>query len=173
MTTDTVTPIELPPVSLLGRYESANDPPAYTDAFVVSVPIHCSMADYVQAFYSSWLFRLERFILARAGFPSSDQQLASLARREARDFAAWTVEARTHNQLLLCDAHSRTRSWLMLIGGESQTTLYFGSAVIGRGGQPSASIPWAYRALMPFHRWYSRALLANAKRLLLNGHRRT
>jgi len=43
--------------------------------------------------------------------------------------------------------------------GEHATTLWFGSAV----RHPEGAL---VKALMPFHRWYSRRLLAGAVRLL-------
>ncbi|MEL7537060.1 MAG: hypothetical protein AAFZ58_06330 [Pseudomonadota bacterium] len=156
----------LPHGALLARYAPGEDniAPAYTDAFSTSVPEHRVFADYVHAFYTTRLFRLERFILARAGIPSSDEQLLALLQRRTITFAAWTVEARTHNQLLLRDVHGRTRSWLMLVPGESQTTLYFGSAVVAR--RPTSGpirMSWLFRVMLPLHRLYSRALLASAR----------
>ena len=79
------------------------------------MPGEISLQEYVQAFYKSWLFRLERLILRWAvKKPSSDVDVDRLARGEAQVFAAWTVEDREQNQLLLCDFRGTTRSWLMV-----------------------------------------------------------
>lgn len=59
----------------------------------------------------------------------------------------------------LRDFQDRTCSWLMAEPtGESATTLWFGSAV----RHPEGAL---VTALMPFHRWYSRHLLAGAVRV--------
>jgi hypothetical protein len=80
------------------------------------------------------------------------------------------VEARAPNQLLL--AAGRTRSWLMATSSQEAggvpTKLYFGSAVVPRGsdGSGSARMGWQFRALLGFHRVYSRVLLWSACRRL-------
>jgi hypothetical protein len=80
-------------------------------------------------------------------------------------FAAWHVEKRTKDQLLLSDLHGRTRSWLMVAPLETEkgarTRLYFGSAVIpvqsSRTGK--ATLGPGFRALLGFHKIYSEVLL--------------
>ena len=68
------------------------------------------------AFYTTWLFRLERWILRLAvARPSTDEEAHQLARGEREAFAAWSVEARAPDQLLMCDFTGRTRSWLMVV----------------------------------------------------------
>ena len=145
----------------------------HADCYAADVPAPVSLAAFVQAFYTSPLFRLERCILAVVlGMRSSDAKAKAVAVGEApfdrpgakgRDtarFAAWTVEARSECQLLMCDYQGRTRSWFMVQPGEP-TRVYFGTAIAAsRGGH----IPFAFRALMPFHRLYSRALLWSAVR---------
>ena len=134
-----------------------------------------SLAAFVFAFYTSPLFRLERWILAVVlGMPSTDAEAKAVAVGEApfdrpgakgcdtARFAAWTVEARSGCQLVMCDYQGRTRSWFMVRPGEP-SRVYFGTAIAAsRGGR----IPFAFRALMPFHRLYSRALLWSAVRKL-------
>ncbi|HET9483682.1 MAG TPA: hypothetical protein VFO79_06985, partial [Xanthomonadales bacterium] len=91
-------------------------------------------------------------------------QAAALASGRADAFAAWSVEGRTDDQLLLCDLHGRTRSWLMSAPLDGGTRLYFGSAVVpvaGRDGR--ATLGTGYRALLGFHRIYSRVLLRSAR----------
>ena len=133
-----------------------------------------SLADFVVAFYTSPLFRLERWILAVVlGKPSTDAEAMAVAVGEAPfdqpgaggRFAAWTVEARSESQLVMCDYQGRTRSWFMVQPGEP-TRVYFGTAIAAsRGGH----VLFAFRALMPFHHLYSRALLWSAVRGLRAG----
>jgi hypothetical protein len=125
----------------------------------------------VTAFYTTWLFRLERWILRLAvARPSTDEQARQLARGERAAFAAWSVEARATDQLLMCDFTGRTRSWLMVApaAGASGTRLYFGSVVIpvrdpntGETGLGPVHGP-----LIGFHKIYSRMLLRAAARRL-------
>ena len=85
------------------------------------------------SFYTTWLFKLERFILRRlVNKPSTDAEAFELARGERASFAAWSVEARVTDQIVMCDFLGRTRSWFMVeaIEGGKATRLYFGSAVV-------------------------------------------
>ena len=77
------------------------------------------------------------------------------------------------NQLLMCTIDGRTRSWLMVstaqVPGGSQ--LYFGSAVVllAKSVQPSSGrseIGLVFKALLSFHKRYSRSLLSAAARRL-------
>lgn len=153
---------ELPPDALLRRYVDAG---AYTDCYRLDLPARCTHAEYVAAFYTTWLFKLERAILARfVARPSTDAQAGELARGARDAFAAWTVEARAPDQLLMCDFQHRTRSWLMSVAESETTRLYFGSAVVpvadARTGEKRMGA--AFRALLGFHKLYSRALLRAA-----------
>jgi hypothetical protein len=154
---------DLPPDALLQRYRSAG---AYTDCYAADLACVVSHADYVQAFYTSAVFKLERLVLrVLAARPSTDAQAQSLARGEADAFAAWSVEARAPNQLLLCDFTRRTRSWLMLAPQPGGTRLYFGSAVVPvrdpRTGEPRMGS--GFSVLLGFHKLYSRVLLSAAR----------
>jgi hypothetical protein len=153
----------LPPGALLAVYRSAGH---YTDCYETRIDAQPSQATYVEAFYTSWLFKLERRILALASMPSTDAEAAELAAGTREHLAAWRIEARTPEQLLLCDVHGRTRSWLMStdsVRGAGRT-LYFGSAVVpAPGGEPgAAALDFPYGALLGFHRRYSRLLLGAA-----------
>lgn len=156
----------LPQDALLNRYKLQGD---YTDCYVMTVPHPVSQAQYVEAFYTTSVFKIERQILSLlASRPSTDLQARQLAQGEASQFAAWHVEGRTANQLLLCDFLGRTRSWLMSVTTEGQATvttrLYFGSAVVPKSksasGQPSFGL--AFHALSGFHRVYTRTLMRAA-----------
>jgi len=159
-----VTPQPLPAWSLLGRYAERGD---YTDCFVTDIPGEFSHEEYVAAFYTTWLFWLERQLLRLVRKPSTDDEAWQLAQGRREAFAAWTVEARAPNQLLLCDVLGNTRSWLMAepLPGGGVTRLYFGSAVIRRADRKSGGrrMRARFRALLGFHRRYSRALLGAAK----------
>ena len=156
---------ELPPHALLRAHADGVN---YTDCFRVRCSRAATHAEYVEAFYTTWLFRLERWILAWAvARPSTDAQARELATGTRDGFAAWSVEARAPGQLLMCDLHGRTRSWLMTDGG----TLYFGSAVVAvAGASGQRRLGAIYAVLLGFHKLYSRALLrAAATRLHATG----
>ena len=164
----------LPDDALLARYARTD---AYTDCYRTELTGTVSFTEYVTAFYTTYLFRLERFILKWAvSKPSTDAETIQLAEGEIDSFAAWYVEARGENEILLCDFRNRTRSWLMvspLIDDTgARTRLYFGSAVIPvrdrRFGKPS--LGWSFGALALFHKVYSVALLHSAKLLLKANH---
>lgn len=138
---------------------------AYVDCFSCVVPRTVSHAQYVEAFYTTCLFRIERWLLRWMGKPSNDTQARWLAQGDADSFAAWTVEARSASQLLMCDFRGATRSWLMVEPVEGGTRLYFGSVVVARADALTGrrSLAPGFRALLGFHRVYSRALLAAAR----------
>ncbi len=159
---------ELPAGSLLDAYRHGG---AFADCYVTQLPGAVSLAEFVEAFYTSPVFKLERAILRLAGWPASDADARELAggRREA--FAAWTVEGRAERLLLLADVTGRTRSWLMTAavaaggpGAAGSTRLYFGSAVVPRRGSPQGrpELGFMFRALLGFHKLYSRLLLRAA-----------
>jgi len=165
----------LPTEALLQRYAGSS---AYADCYATDVAQDVSHAAFVEAFYTTRVFKLERLILRLfASRPSTDLQARQLADGTASSFAAWTVEDRATDQLLLADFSGRTRSWLMiepLAGAASPgTRLYFGSAVIPVRNQTSGrtSLGFAFRALLGFHKLYSRILLATASAQLARQER--
>ena len=156
----------VPQQALLAKYAQGGN---YTDCYAGEVARAVSHADYVEAFYTTTLFKLERLLLAWfASKPSTDAQARELAAGVLGAFAAWRVEERSANQLLMCDLSGRTRSWLMVSpadsGNSTFTRLYFGSAVVAvvdkQSGQ--ATLGFAFKALLGFHKLYSRALLSAA-----------
>lgn len=159
---------ELPPGALLAAYRESG---AFTDGYVTTLDRPIALAAYVDAFYTTPLFKLERRILAAfAKRPSTDLQARQLATGQLDTFAAWRVEARLADQILLADLTGRTRSWLMVVPTEDGgTQLHFGSAVVPVAdpstGQRRMGI--AFRALLGFHKLYSRALLWSAWRRLM------
>ena len=162
----TIQPAELPREALLNKYRREG---AYTDCYVMDVAGAVPQAAYVEAFYTTALFKAERLILSLfAAKPSSDAQVKQLASGEITDFAAWSVEGRCANQLLLCDYLGRTRSWLMIDSVTSNdgpaTRLYFGSAVVPARNRKTGKgeMGLIFRALLGFHKLYSVALLRAA-----------
>lgn len=152
---------ELPEGALLRRYVDAG---AYTDCFATDVARDVSFADYVEAFYVGAAFRPERWVLAAIRKGANDADARRLARGEAETFAAWSVEARAPEQLLLCDFLSRTRSWLMLAPIDGGARLYFGSAIVPVGvGSRAGRLGFPFNALLGFHKLYARTLLAGAR----------
>lgn len=157
----------LPEGALLGRYAESG---AYTDCFSTEIAGAVSQAQYVTAFYTTFVFKLERVILRLAlSMPSTDAEARQLADGSLHAFAAWRVEDRSENQLLMSDFRDRTRSWLMLVpaaaGSGVRTRLYFGSAVVPvrdkKTGAPTMGPE--FRLLLGFHKLYSRVLLHSAR----------
>lgn len=165
----------LPPATLLDRYarqRADTSVQAYVDCYAVEVDGAVSLSEYVLSFYTSGLFRMERWLLARIlKTTDSNEQAQQLARARTTRFSAWTVEDRSDEQLLMCDLHGRTRSWFMVqpsAESPNRTCLYFGSAVVPDTDSNGQSRPlgWWFKVLLPVHRLYSRALLNSAVRRL-------
>jgi hypothetical protein len=155
-----VTP--LPPSALLGAYARSGD---YTDCYSIRLPQPVSLPAFMHAFYTTPVFRLERWILAALlKLPSTDEEAAAVAQGRATRFAAWTVEAREADQAIL--AAGRTRSWFMVAADSpgGPTRLYFGSAIVR--AEPG-KLGSQFSALLLFHKVYSRVLLRVAARRAL------
>ncbi|MDX1378506.1 MAG: hypothetical protein R3307_06635 [Anaerolineales bacterium] len=109
---------------------------------------------------------MERFILKwTVSKPSTDSQARQLSEGKINAFAAWTVEARSENQLLMSDFLDRTKSWLMISPSQTGTHLYFGTGIIpvahSRTGK--STIGFGFQAMLGFHILYSVVLLRAAK----------
>ncbi|HEX4970969.1 MAG TPA: hypothetical protein VFV69_07910 [Steroidobacteraceae bacterium] len=153
---------ELPPDALPHEDRERG---ASADCYTTDVPLLVSHAAYVEAFYTSWAFKLERFVLKwTVAKPSTDDEARRLSRGELDAFAAWTIDARARDQVLLVDFMRRTKSWLMVAALDAtHTRLYFGTVIMPvrkKTGPPSIGL--AFGALMPFHKAYSRVLLGAA-----------
>lgn len=154
----------IPSNTLLKKY-SGNG--TYTDCYSTEISGVVSFAEFIFAFYTTVLFKLERWILAwTLSRPSTDKQARELANGLGNTFAAWHVEERRENEILMCDLIGRTRSWLMIAPLDgSRTKLYFGSAVVPvqnpRTGK--VSLGFTYQSLLGFHQIYSALLLYSAK----------
>ena len=164
---NSVKPGPLPPRALLQRYVDSGD---YTDCYCTEIQGTVKQAQFVAAFYTTAIFRLERFILRwLVNKPSTDADVDCLAQGSCDEFAAWTVEDRLADQLLLSDYRGRTRSWLMTATRETdsgpRTRLYFGSAVLRRSRSTGGKrrLDPGVRLLLGWHRLYSRVLLRAAR----------
>lgn len=136
----------------------------YVDAFCVHVPARQYLRDFVSAFYTTRLFRMERTVLSvLARAPSSDADAMALAAGMADRFAVWTVEARREDEILLGDGSGRTKSWLHAAEEGQGTRLWFGSVVVPtvREGKPPTLGP-VFHTLEGVHKMYARALLRAA-----------
>lgn len=153
--------VDLPPDALLTRFKREHG--HYTDCFIADVVNEVALPEFVQAFYTTPLFRLERLILRivlRANATDADAFAVADGSRDT--FAAWSVEDRAENELLLCDHAERTRSWFKVAREGNGTRLHFGSAVIATNGKLSRAVEW----FMPVHQFYARSLLKAAVRRL-------
>jgi hypothetical protein len=163
-----VSPSELPATALLRYYQSHG---AYADCYVTDIQGPVSQTQFVEAFYTTPLFKLERLLLRwLAAKPSTDTDAKNLAAGTLDAFAAWRVERRDTNQLLLSDFTGRTKSWLMVAtvepaSGTAKTCLYFGSAIVPKVDRKTGrrSLGLLFHALLGFHKLYSRALLQAAR----------
>lgn len=153
-----------PANALIHKYTSM--PGAYVDCYSTEIPKQISFPEYLFAFYTTPLFKVERLILKLFVRKSStDEDARQLADGLRDSFAAWTVEARAEDQILMCDFAGSTRSWLMTLPTEHGTRLYFGSVVVphrtSKSGKPS--LGFFFKALLGFHKVYSVSLLSSAR----------
>ncbi len=149
-----------PPGTLAG---STTEP--YRDCFMRREAGVVTLEQLIERFYCSWAFRPERIALGLIGRGASSENARALARGEVESFAAWNVVERHESEILLQDFSGATASWLAVrpgsdggtapsssSGAVGQTELLFGSWV-GEADKPLV------KALMGFHRAYSRVLL--------------
>jgi len=158
----------VPADAMLARYSVKGN---YTDCYTTEVSGEIALAEFIYAFYTTFLFKLERFILKwTVSRPSTDAEAKELADNSRDRFAAWQVEARNQNEILMCDFLGRTRSWLMVapvrMAAGTRTRLYFGSAVVpgGDSNRTKPSLEFGLRAILfGFHQVYSVLLLYSAR----------
>jgi hypothetical protein len=164
----------VPADALLKTYRGGLSPERWGgsgDCFSVTAGRTVDLAEFVFAFYTSRVFRIERWLLrAFIGARSSDQDAQGLADGSKASFAAWYVGDRTATQLLMCDRYERTRSWFRVVPMSGGTTvLQFGSAVAAaHGGAAQAQRRGrGWRLMLRFHVLYSQVLLHAAKTRLM------
>ena len=154
----------VPADTMLGKY-SVNG--AYTDCYMTEISGQVHFPEFIFSFYTTPLFKLERSILKLSvAKPSTDAQARELADSKIDKFAAWHVEDRNENELLMCDFLERTRSWLKVIPiREIHTQLYFGSSVSSSQNPKTGklSLGFGFTALLGFHQIYSMLLLYSAR----------
>lgn len=158
---------ELPASAILHRYSNSG---GYTDCYVAEIARTVSHAEYVEAFYTTAVFKLERWILRLlVSRPSTDLEAQQLAHGYSSSFAAWSVEGRAPDQVLLADFMGRTKSWLMVAAsqdaGSPGTHLFFGTAVVPVVSRTTGrrSLGFGFSSLLGFHKLYSRVLLGAAR----------
>ena len=171
--------------SLLKTHRGAVHPERwgnYGDCFSVAVERVVPLADFVFAFYTSRLFRIERSILrVLAGARADNADARALAQGSATTYSVWYAGERTATQLLMCDRYERTRSWFRVVPLDGdRTLLQFGSAVAAapenaapgkaaHGKAAKVSPPSAgFRVLLRFHILYSQLLLSAARAGLMS-----
>ncbi len=157
--------VAVPPDSLLGRMAARQG--AFADAYSLMVARRVSLAEFVEAFYTTPVFKAERWLMALLGKPSTDAMARAVACGTGERIAVWTVEARDADELLMHEDSGVTRSWFCVQpAADGGTVLWFGSALVprrrGPGGEPRFGP--GFHALLGLHRWYSRVLLAAAAR---------
>lgn len=169
----TIRPCEIPKTALLLNYQSEE---TFSDCYVTEIECTVSQPAFIEAFYTTPLFKIERTLIGwLLGRPSSDLDAKQLAEGKTDTFAAWRVENRHPDQLLLADVTGRTKSWLMIeaIGSTNkETRLYFGSAVLPQRNAQTGKqkMGFAFHALQGFHRLYSKLLLSAARARILDRH---
>jgi hypothetical protein len=161
---------ELPSDALTATYKEQG---AFVDCYSIDIATDISLIKYIQAFYTTSIFKLERSLLSLVTLKrTKDDEAVELSWGRSDNYSIWTVEGRESNQIMLCDFTGNTRSWLMVeksSGSEISTCLYFGSVVVPKGkvenGQASFGV--LFHLFGKFHQVYSRALLNAAYRKLL------
>jgi hypothetical protein len=157
-------------------HEYASRAGFFADCYATELDAEVLFADYIAAFYSTGIFKVERLLLRiAAGSASTDQEAIQLGLGETNQFAIWRVAMRAENQLLM-ETKGRTRSWFMIedLGHKDapKTRLLFGSIVapISTAASGTPKMGWLFSALLGVHTLYSKALLNAARsRLLMPG----
>lgn len=97
---------QLPADAALGSHARSG---AYTDCYAVVVPRAVTQAEFVESFYTTRVFKIERWLLATLlSRPSTDAQVRALAVGSLSSFAAWAHGAANSQD----SGHSRARGEL-------------------------------------------------------------
>jgi hypothetical protein len=84
---------QIPDSSYLDGYRLGG---AYVDCYVANIDRAVSQSEYVEAFYTTALFKIERHILGIAESKrSTDAETRKLATGESNAFSAWRVDKRS------------------------------------------------------------------------------
>ncbi|GLX78586.1 hypothetical protein tinsulaeT_19260 [Thalassotalea insulae] len=142
---------------------------AHTDCYYIDIPKKVTLTQYIEAFYTTPVFKIEHIILSIfAKKHVSNNDISALANGNSNQFSIWTVEDKSNNQILLCEFTKSTRSWLMTASlehlNQPVTRLYFGSVVVPRTVSSSGKSTFGilFHVFSGFHKLYSRALLKSA-----------
>ncbi|MFT5798843.1 MAG: hypothetical protein ACI84R_002912 [Candidatus Azotimanducaceae bacterium] len=143
----------------------------YTDCFSIRLDQTVTLPEFINAFYTTPLFRLERLLLSlTVKGRMKDADVTALSRGEADRLAIWQVEVRNECEILL--SAGRTKSWLMVApdaGGTDETQLFFGSVVVPEPPKREGDAPRlgpVFDSLLSAHQIYSRLLLSSAAQRL-------
>lgn len=143
----------------------------YTDCFSIHLDQSVTLPEFINAFYTTPLFRLERLLLSlTVKGRMKDADVTALSRGESDRLAIWQVEARKECEILL--SAGSTKSWLMVApqeGGGDDTQLFFGSVVVPEPPKREGDAPRlgpVFDSLLSAHRIYSRLLLSSAAQRL-------
>ena len=101
----------------------------YTDCYGIELGHAITLPEFINAFYTTPLFRLERLILALT--PKGrmkDADVTALSSGESDNMSVWKVEGRRDSEILL--SAGRTKSWLMVVPSPNGSLLFFGSVVV-------------------------------------------
>ena len=165
---------ELPSNALTQEYKQQE---CLTDCYYLDVEMNVLLTNYLGAFYTSPLFKIERAIISAVTFKyTTDRDALALAQGDADFYSMWVTEERRDNQILMREMTGRTRSWLMvcpIVNGEKKMTrLFFGSVVMPKKQLESGAKQFGrlFYMLDGFHRAYSRALLKSAYNKLLKNN---
>ncbi len=140
----------------------------YTDCFVTDISEGVSISEFISAFFGSPVLRLERRLLALISAKSTAADVAAVANGTGTKIALWTVDQRDDTQIILKAASGGIRTWMMVSRTSEETTrLYFGSALVPEASENGEiKLRFSTRALMGFHKLYSRIVLWSARKQL-------
>ena len=140
----------------------------YTDCYGIKLDHAITLPEFMAAFYTTLLFRLERLMLAL--IPKGrmkDADVTALASGESDTMAIWQIESRRDCEILL--SAGRTQSWLMVDAHNGGTQLFFGSVVVPEPPKREGGTPLlgpVFDSLLSAHRIYSRMFLGSAAQRL-------
>ncbi len=145
-------------------------PGCLTDAFRCKVDFSVNLEHFIQAFFDSSVFRLERLLIQILTRKQADlTQVKKLASGTDKTFAVWQVAQRSNFEILMKVGTGPIRSWLAAYPDQDGgTSLYFGSAVLPTKGDKNGNqqVGFLFQATVWFHEFYSRLLLKSAVRTL-------
>lgn len=158
--------------SLLAYYENVTAEQAvsdYCDCYSTLIDKKVDLQEFVYAFYTSRIFRIERKILATVlSIPTTDEYAKQLSLGNTDSFSAWTVETRLDDEIPLREPRSRTASWFTVRQDVActgdRTELIFGSVVLLNDDRKGLGA--LFNSLSSFHTYYSCALLRSANKRL-------